>query len=322
MKSISMARSTAKFIAYDVRPAKQTERRGIVEFLNCAKHAGFDVSNYRYVGFGGTKFIDFQLMERYVGFKKYRSIEHDAEIFNRCKFNKPFNSIEMFDGPLSVFLSTDTSPENSVYWLDFEIGLNGELFSNLNSIASRAKDGDIILVTIKADLPRGKSTVKHLLKSRLPSLSTHIDRIGPGRLTEKEFPGTAGVLLLELLRSAFSSRIDDGSFHTIFKVIYQDSTPMCTIGGVFCSKGARRPGKLRRAVANSLAVMCPPKKAEFYVVPTFNFTELERILLDKSVVGSGDGYTRRLTSLGLSPEHLEEYCAISRFVPKFIESAF
>jgi hypothetical protein len=186
MKSISMARSTAKFIAYDVRPAKQTERRGIVEFLNCAKHAGFDVSNYRYVGFGGTKFIDFQLMERYVGFKKYRSIEHDAEIFNRCKFNKPFNSIEMFDGPLSVFLSTDTSPENSVYWLDFEIGLNGELFSNLNSIASRAKDGDIILVTIKADLPRGKSTVKHLLKSRLPSLSTLIE-LDLGGLQKRNF---------------------------------------------------------------------------------------------------------------------------------------
>ncbi|MDX8432847.1 hypothetical protein RFN25_05290 [Mesorhizobium abyssinicae] len=317
-----MPRSTASFIAYDVRPAKQTERRGIVEFLNCAKHAGFNVASYRYVGFGGTKFIDFQLMDRYVGFSSYRSIEHDEDIFDRCKFNKPFNSIEMYKGPLSVFLSTDNHDGNSVYWLDFEIGLNGELFSNINAIAARAKDGDVILITIKADTPGGKGTPKDILKSRLPGLKAWIERLKPGQFTDKQFPNTAGRALLEILKSAFSNRSAEGRFHPFFKVIYEDSVPMCTVGGVFCRRGSQRPGKLKRAVARSLAIMCPRGPAEFYTVPLFNFTELERILLDKSEVDNRTGYSRRLLTLGLSSDELEAYCKVSRFVPKYIESAF
>lgn len=317
-----MPRSTASFIAYDVRPAKQTERRGIVEFLNCAKHAGFDVSSYRYVGFGGTKFIDFQLMERYVGFSAYQSIEHDEDIFDRCSFNKPFNSISMFRGPLSVFLSVDIPETNSVYWLDFEVGLKAELFANINSVAAKVKDGDIVLTTIRADAPSGKGTPRDLLKSRLPGLKTTLDRLKPRQLTEKNFPETAGAILLEIFKSAFSNRIADGQFHPIFKVIYEDSVPMCTVGGVFCSNTSRRPRRLRRAVAKSLSVMCPTKSKQFYTVPTFNFTELERILLDKTEMNKNGGYKRRLLSLGLQQSHLEEYCAVSRFVPKFIESAF
>lgn len=317
-----MPKSTASFIAYDVRPAKQTERRGIMEFLNCAKHAGFDISNYRYVGFGGTKFIDFQLMERYIGFRHYQSIEHDEDIYDRCEFNKPFNSIKLFRGPLSVFLSTDKEAVNSVFWLDFEVGLSSDLFADVNSIAAKLRDGDVLLTTISAEVPSGKGERKQLLKSRLPSLKSSIDRLKPDRLTESNFPETAGALLLLMFKSAFSSRINEGRFHPFFKVIYKDSTWMCTVGGVFASVGSRRAGKMKRAVATSLGAMCPPKAKSFYRVPQFNFTQLERLLLDKSVVSTNTGYTRRLTRLGLDREELEAYALISRFIPKFIESAF
>jgi hypothetical protein len=262
------------------------------------------------------------MMDRYVGFSAYQSLEHDEDIFNRCKFNKPFNAIEMFSGPLSDFLSIDKATSNSVYWLDFEIGLNSELLANLNSVAGKAKDGDIVLVTIRAEPPGGKGGVKHLLRSRLPSLKAKIDRLKPKDITDRAFPVTAGKLLLALLETAFAPRIAEGRFRPLFKVVYDDSMPMCTVGGTFTKLRSQRAGKLKRAVAKSLSMMCPPGKNAFYEVPVFNFTVLERLLLEKSVSGQKAGYIRRLTSLGLKAEELQKYEEVSRFVPKFIESAF
>ncbi|MQW88662.1 O-methyltransferase [Sinorhizobium saheli] len=118
-----MAKSTASFIAYDVRPEKQIERRAIVEYLNLSRQAGFDVGSYRYLGFGGTKFIDFQIMSKYVGMNSYVSIEHDGEIFKRCAFNKPFSSIQMYEGEVTDFLSADTYEGKTVFWLDLELKL-------------------------------------------------------------------------------------------------------------------------------------------------------------------------------------------------------
>jgi hypothetical protein len=326
-----MTKSTASFIAYDMRPAKQTERRGIIEFLNCAKQSGFILSSYRYVGFGGTKFVDFQLMQKYIGFSSYQSLEHDVDIYERCVFNRPFRSIDVYKGALSQFLTIDAYTGNSMYWLDFEQPVGRDILVDLNSIASRVQDGDLLFVSISGELPpklakadgkAGGMSKNAVLRSRIPSLRSAIDKLAPHEFTANNFPKTAGKLLLLMLQSAFAKRIVDGSFHPIFKVVYKDSSWMCTVGGVFLKPKSRRKAKLQSAIAKSVAAMCPTRVNDFYQVPQFNFTQLERILLDKSSIDDGTGYVRRLKALGFTHEHLVEYERMSRFVPKFVETAF
>ncbi|MQW87291.1 O-methyltransferase [Sinorhizobium saheli] len=193
----------------------------------------------------------------------------------------------------------------------------------LNSVAERARAGDILFLTICAEPPAGlnrksDSERKVVLKSQIPSLKAAISKVANKDFSDRHFPVTSGKLLLKMLQSAFSSRAQDGNFHPQFKVIYRDSMVMCTIGGVFCENFSRQPGKLRKLCEEKLPTFC--QKSEFYSIPKFNFTELERILLQKSSFAQNSGYIRRLKGLGIPGSELEEYETISRFVPKYMES--
>ena len=54
-----MSQSTASFIAYDLRPAKEIERRMIVDFVRGVSGCGIDLSLYHYLGMGGSAFYRF-----------------------------------------------------------------------------------------------------------------------------------------------------------------------------------------------------------------------------------------------------------------------
>ena len=72
-----MKQSTAKFILYNLRPAKQAERRILLDFLKCANVIGVPISSSRYVGMGGTTFYDFHLLHRFLGINRMISLERN-----------------------------------------------------------------------------------------------------------------------------------------------------------------------------------------------------------------------------------------------------
>ncbi|MGZ9811534.1 O-methyltransferase [Pseudoroseicyclus sp. H15] len=320
-----MTGSTARFIAYDMRPAKQTERRGLVEYLTAARAAGLDLQNYRYLGFGGTKFVDFQLMKYHLDFESYQSIESDEALFRRCYFNRPFPEISLYRGPLSEFLAVDEFEGNSVSWLDYEAGPNSEVYEDLVTVANRSKCGDILVVSLSGEMPRkieNSSDKKSVLRSRLPALSSLINRLRPIDFSGKRYPETVGKLLSGMLSTAFAVRAPDGKFRPRFRVIYRDSTWMVTVGGSFLQRGSRIGPRFDRLLDAQLSSMCPAGRDSFYRIPNFNFTQLERMLMEKSDTKTGEGYVRKLKSIGISEQELENFERISRFVPRFAELAF
>jgi len=88
--------STTDFISYDLRPAKQTERRILLDFLKCANECGMTISDCRYVGMGGTAFYDFHLMHRFLGVNRMTSLERFCHknqakgLSKRMKADLPF----------------------------------------------------------------------------------------------------------------------------------------------------------------------------------------------------------------------------------------
>ena len=46
-------------VQYELRPAKQVERRMIIDALRKLAMAGFEIEDYNYVGFGSIYFVDF-----------------------------------------------------------------------------------------------------------------------------------------------------------------------------------------------------------------------------------------------------------------------
>src|SRR5438477_10122475 len=80
-------------VHYELRPAKQVERRMLVDALLSLSAAGFPIKHYQYTGMGSIYFIDFMLFHRLIGIKSMLSVEYDINIARRVEFNRPFECV-------------------------------------------------------------------------------------------------------------------------------------------------------------------------------------------------------------------------------------
>src|SRR3990172_75048 len=87
-------------VAYDLRPAKQVERRMILDALGRLMNQGVPIRDYQYTGFGSTYFVDFILLYRLVGLTRFLSVEFDTNITKRVLYNKPFDPIAIRMDPI------------------------------------------------------------------------------------------------------------------------------------------------------------------------------------------------------------------------------
>jgi hypothetical protein len=150
-----MKRSSAYKIQYDIRPAKQTERRILLDILKGSSEAGLDLSNYKYLGFGGFKFYDFEILFRHLGIKDMTSVEADKSLVPRCRFNKPFSFIELVQGSLSEYLDAAFFEKPLVAWLDYDSTLSRGVVDDIVTLSSKVPVGSFIFVTIDARMADG-----------------------------------------------------------------------------------------------------------------------------------------------------------------------
>jgi len=112
MMSIS---KSALSVQYDLRPAKQVERRMFVDAFQRLAQAGFEIRDYQYTGFGSIFFVDFIIFHKLLGISKMLSIEHDERIETRVKFNCPFECVDV-----KIDLATNViptlSPDGKLKW--------------------------------------------------------------------------------------------------------------------------------------------------------------------------------------------------------------
>ena len=115
-----MSRSTANFISYDLRPAKQSERRMLLDLMQVAGDCGFPITDYRYVGMGANRFYDFLLIHKYLGVNKMISLEHDPIMYGRAMFNCPYSFIDVRKKSIAEFISGDSFSDKSLLWFDYD----------------------------------------------------------------------------------------------------------------------------------------------------------------------------------------------------------
>jgi hypothetical protein len=87
--------SSSYRVQYDIRPAKQVERRMIVDALQRLAAAGFSIADYQYTGFGAIYFVDFILLHKLLGLNNLVSLEQETSLESRIWFNKPFSCIKI-----------------------------------------------------------------------------------------------------------------------------------------------------------------------------------------------------------------------------------
>lgn len=315
-----MARSTAKFISYDVRPAKQSERMILVDLLKIGGDCGLPINKYRYVGMGANRFYDFLLMHRYLGIKNMISLEHDHVMYKRALYNVPYNFINVWHKTSDAFIADDDSSElSTIFWLDYDGGIGPHILRDILSFATRMKLGDFCFVTVYGGPPNAIDGVND--EERLAWLQ---DTLGDAALSlnredaEKgKFHNTVHKILAATFRNSFSPRID-GSFFPFLQVVYTDSKPMVTVGGAFLRDGQAADYRVR--IKHALPFLSG--KTQPYEIRSLHLTERERALFDRAVTSKDKRCKERreLKKLGFKEPEIAAYQDLVRYLPRYVET--
>lgn len=313
-----MTPSSASLIAYDLRPAKQAERRILLDFLKCASETGIGISDCRYVGMGGNKFYDFHLLHRFLGVNKMISLERNEAAHLRAAFNCPYDFIKVEHMPVSNFLAADVDDTPTIYWLDYDDGLSSEIIADITSLGSKIALRGFAFVTVNAE-PRGiliNQNSEQRLEHFQQTLGDFSMDLSAADMENSEFSDTVHRVLLAAFRNAFMAR-RDGEFEPLFQVQYKDSSSMITIGGCFCAP--KHSKHIRRRIDVNLPFLLRHRP---YRIRNLNVTERERVLFDLAVTGgrSNSRQANSLRALGFGQEDFAAYRDLIRFLPRYHES--
>ncbi|HEY8699192.1 MAG TPA: O-methyltransferase [Rhizomicrobium sp.] len=313
-----MKPSTASFISYDLRPAKQAERRILLDFLKCANEAGIPVSDCRYVGMGATKFYDFHLLHRFLGIDRMISLERDPDLQDRAEFNCPYDFISVVRKTATEFLASDLDRRRTIYWLDYEDGIGTEITGDIIALGTRVMPGGFAFVTVYGDPPgvlRSQNDLERLefFQSVLGDFS---EGLTGENMQNANFAATVHHVVQTAFRNAFAPR-QDGEFKPLFNVQYQDSSPMVTVGGCFCTPEQTK--KLKERLDNDLSFLSGD---QLYKIRNMALTERERRLFDLAVTKrrSNSAQANKLRSIGFKKADFESYKNLIRFLPRYYES--
>jgi hypothetical protein len=318
-----MARSSAAYIPYDLRPSKQIERRILVDFLLAARSTGIPVSPLPYVGMGGIKFIDFIMMHKFLGSKNFTSIEGDGGVIERCKFNKPFGDINVYHGDVSKYIDEFNADAPHIFWLDYDWALSQNVFDDLIDLGSKLAIGSFLIVTVSGEAsgPLRKLNDRQRLQYFKETLNDFALDFGENDFSDATIRFTISKMLLAILTYSFRARYP-AQFFPAIKLLYKDSTWMATVGGYVGNKP--EISALVRISKEHLSFLPKQNNDSFFQIPQFNVTDIERRILDLLVTRKPKerSKVRIVKNLGFDSHFIRQYQNMIRYIPRYFESAW
>ena len=313
MPEVSSPSASYLKVFYDLRPAKQIERRMIIDALQVLAESGFRIRNYQYTGFGSIYFVDFILFHRLLGMNRLLSVEYDTAIAQRVQFNRPFGQVDVKMGPISSFIPLLDRDLKHLLWLDYDFRLRRSVLEDTILAANRLSPGSLLLITVDVEPPSegGPHTWSEYFKREagdlLPFEAT-VDSFALSRL-----PFMNAQILFNAIRNGIVGR-GNIEFIPLFNFDYRDGHRMLTVGGMFATTSERsmlnacdfgHADYLRRSTAD-----------EPYEIRVPRLTRRERIYLDHHMP-SADGWSP--PDFELSVEDLESYRRVYRYYPAYAE---
>ena len=313
-------RSSARIVSYDLRPAKQCERRMIVDTFFAAMEVGFSVPSYRYVGMGANRFYDFVMIHKYLGITNMISLEHDGKMYDRAIFNRPFDFISVQQRSVNNFLLREKHPRKTIYWFDYDGSIDPSVVQDLNALVPKVVNGDFVFVTISGYPP--KNMLRMTGEERLAEVEELFGDL-TGRLTiddveNASFPVSAHAILTACFKKGFSVR-GDGVFKPFFNVRYADGTEMVSLGGVF--DRADRVAELTQLLAARMPFL-GTGEGGIYRIGRFDYTDKERRLFDLAVTARRKNARAlgELRALGFGDQEIARYRELLRYRPRYVET--
>ena len=312
--------STAKYVSYGLRPAKQCERKLMLETFRVAMECGFPIPDYRYVGMGGNRFYDFLLMHKTFGITRMVSLEHDRKMMPRAVFNNPYKFIEVLPVSSQDFIFSDEFTGPSIYWMDYDCRISQGIIDDIGSLGRKVTPGDFVFFTVCGDIPRrfdGVSGQRRLLDVR-EIFGDFANDLDVEDMENANFPSTVHQIMNKALQHTFVVR-RDGTFQILFQVEYADGVNMITVGGVFSDSS--KCGKLVKRLQERIPFLST-KPLTRYCIRRFDLTEKERDLFDRAATAKrlNAKELNELKRLRFRDRELESYRELLRYHPRYVET--
>lgn len=224
-------------INYSIRTNKNVERKLLFEALRKLDQE-ISLRKYQYIGMGSLWFVDFILAHRYLSIQDMTCIEYESYA-DRVEFNRPYDCIKVIAGSTSDILpDLELEKKLSLIWLDYDTGVEGPFLEDIEFIASTAKVGTTIFVTLNAHpnrLPKKDPDGKDIEPEE--SLRMVFGDLVPSNFQRKllslsRYPNLLSNMLLSHFQNSVHRSGRGNKFIPILNIFYSDGAPMITIGGI------------------------------------------------------------------------------------------
>ena len=235
-------------IPYHLRPNKAIDRYAFLELLlKVDRYINCDISQYKYVGFGGHSLEDFKYIHSRFAISNMVSIEEDAEVYSRQKFNQPHNCIDCLHKSSDDFLNEFQRTDPTIIWLDYvKPSKLREQIEEFQATLGKLDPLDIIKITVNSHaasyVPSDKKMDSSTLKNvRIEKLNTMLGEIFPSTdvtldmMTERKFPEALCLVLKRAANLAMVGK-SDIYFQSLTAFSYADGQQMLTVTGILLEK--------------------------------------------------------------------------------------
>jgi len=307
-------------IQYEFRPAKQVERRMLLHTFQSLMEIGFPITHYKYTGLGSIYFVDFIMFHRYLGIRKFLSVEASTDITKRVKFNRPYANVEIAIGDIAEFIPQLSPGSKHILWLDFDYILTQEILDAICLAATQLSPGSILLVTVDVEPPGkpeeglSKWNPRCWRRYFLEEGEAYIwPRTSAFDFALSRLPRINARLINAAITKGIMAR-GSVSFFPLFNFIYADGHRMLSLGGMVVTNAERL--KLASLDREMLFFLKYSLTEDPYEIVVPKVTRKERLYLDSLMPCRRN---RAPKEFEFDPEKMAAYRKIYRYYPAYTE---
>jgi hypothetical protein len=297
-------------VQYELRSAKQVERRMLIDALQVLNAEGFHISDYQYTGMGSVYFVDFVLFHKFLGIADMWSVECDADIKKRVRFNRPFSFVKLHMADIADVIPQLSDGKRHLLWIDYDMVMSSKVVEDTYLAASKLQANSILLITIDVEPPDKTGTPREWKEY-------FEDEVGPYVPAKAKF-GRDRLLRvnIDVLSNAISSATASRGvgFLPLFSFVYKDGHEMLTIGGMFVTEGEKR--RIVNSPLRDRSYCRFDLSKEPYRIRVPRLTRKERLYLE-CVMPTAAGWTPR--DFEMDADDIAAYKEIYRFFPVYAE---
>ena len=235
------------------------------------------------------------------------SIEQREEILERCRFNQPYDCIEIVEKSVASALPELRSDQPTVMWLDYTGKADAGRLEEIAVACADLATPSFFAVTTDVSVAREDERLaefRQLFGNRDAARITK-----PADLNRKKYAPLIWSYIDGAIRSGVADRIDGAQYEQILHMRYADGADMLTVGGLFYAD----EGDLAKCDFDSLDFVRHGAQPYELRVPKLTYREraaLDRLLPDGDL---GDA------PAGLERKDVDDYAVLYRHAPFYVD---